>query len=107
MTFDEFQSANERRSLSGKYPAICETPEFLSLAIAGEAGELANIIKKSMRGDFEISEKRTEILNELADIMTYCDKMINNLGGRTEQVLVSKFNEVCLRKNYPEGQIIL
>ena len=54
-----------------KIPAFSSTDErFLTLAIAGEAGELANMVKKRWRDNVDLSE---EIRDEIADIRIYLE----------------------------------
>jgi NTP pyrophosphatase (non-canonical NTP hydrolase) len=47
-----------------------EDKRFLSLALCGETGELANLIKKDWRGD---QIEREQIASELADIRIYLE----------------------------------
>jgi NTP pyrophosphatase (non-canonical NTP hydrolase) len=49
-----------------------EQERFYALAIAGEAGELANLYKKQWRGD-EI--KHDDVVQELADIRIYLEHL--------------------------------
>lgn len=97
LTFQEFQKINRQRC-RGAFPT-CKTwtIEQWALALAGEAGELCNIIKKFNRGDYTLAQARPEILKELADIMTYADLAISDLGGETDSVLMHEFDEVSAR----------
>jgi NTP pyrophosphatase (non-canonical NTP hydrolase) len=101
LTFNEFQSRNEERSRAA-FPKQCMTPEFLAVGIAGEAGEMCNLVKKVMRGDFTLEDRREEILDELADVMTYCDLFMSLLNERTSHRLQTKFNEVSKRRDYQQ-----
>lgn len=103
LTFEKFQQVNYSRAIKA-FPAQCLEIGFLSLAIAGESGELANIIKKHFRGDFDdvLSESlKSKMVNEAADIITYCDLFISHMKRDTERELKAKWNEVSLRRNYP------
>lgn len=42
-----------------------------ALALAGEVGEVANIVKKIQRGSLDISEGRELLKGELADVFIY------------------------------------
>jgi NTP pyrophosphatase (non-canonical NTP hydrolase) len=55
---------------------------FLALALNGEAGELANLVKKEWRGDtpHEGHDRRAEIINELADVAGYAFLLAAELG---------------------------
>ncbi len=72
-----------------------ERLRFLALAIAGEAGELANLIKKEWRGDVLdfrqwLVDKQPEIGAEMADIMLYMNHMANLLSLDLEEEIVKK-----------------
>ena len=102
LTFREFQDLNKRRCEEGfGHPVAFDEPYWpfqnWALAIAGEAGELCNLVKKCLRGDFTIEEKRSEILAELADVMTYCDLAMSALDADTASELKGKFDEVSRR----------
>lgn len=48
---------------------------YLSLALAGEAGEVANCVKKIMRGDVSYSEYKQEVIEEVVDVFIYVMKL--------------------------------
>ena len=101
-TFRHFQETSKRRCEEGFGHAVAwDEPSWplqnWALAICGEAGELANLVKKCLRGDYTVEEKREEILDELADVMTYCDLAISSLGADTGETVWRKFAEVSRR----------
>ena len=60
------------------FPAYSNTDErFLALAICGETGELANMIKKRWRDGVDLSE---EIKDEIADIRVYLELLAKCFG---------------------------
>jgi NTP pyrophosphatase (non-canonical NTP hydrolase) len=65
-----------------------------SNAIAGETGEMCNLIKKIRRGD-DIDPK--EVGKELADIVIYADILASLLNLDLSNCIVEKFNEVSDR----------
>lgn len=102
LTFRDFQNTNRFRCETGfGHPMAWDESSWplqnWALAVAGEAGELCNLVKKCLRGDFTIGEKREEILAELADVITYCDLAISSLGADTGETVMKKFNEVSDR----------
>lgn len=100
MNFTDFQELNARRcrehfhelTVLGKW----ELADWC-LAIAGEAGELCNEVKKVKRGDSSLEARRGAFLAELADVMTYCDLAISSLAAKTDEVIGEKFDVVSAR----------
>lgn len=75
-----------------------ELPRFLSLALCGEAGELANLIKKDWRGD--TGDRRTAIEEELADVANYTFMLAEHLGVDLLDVMMTKLKKVERRPDY-------
>lgn len=71
-----------------------ENLEFLLVAFAGEFGEVSNIVKKIVRGDFSLDEKRDEISEEIADMFAYLIKLSYQLNIDLEATYINK-----IRKN--------
>ena len=60
------------------FPAYSNTDErFLALGLCGEAGELANMIKKRWRDGADLTE---EIRDEIADIRVYLELIAKCFG---------------------------
>lgn len=102
LTFREFQLMNQLRCEEAFGHAVAFDNETWplqnwALAIAGEAGELANVVKKVLRGDHTVAEAREDILREAADVMTYCDLLITSLYADTGETVMAKFREVSKR----------
>lgn len=103
-TFKEFQKLNARRCNEAFEHGVGDWPvQNWALAIAGEAGELCNLVKKVLRGDYSLEEKRQDILREVADVMTYCDLLMSHLHAETHDELMRKFNEVSARVGWSDG----
>lgn len=60
----------------GRLTSAEEITHFLALAIAGEAGELANLVKKQWQGDPEDIER---VRDEIADIRIYLEHLVRHL----------------------------
>jgi NTP pyrophosphatase (non-canonical NTP hydrolase) len=56
---------------------------FLALALCGEAGELANMVKKRWRDDADLSE---EIRDEIADVRIYLELLAKCFGIEGEKL---------------------
>jgi len=63
---------------------------FLALGICGEAGELANTVKKVVRGDHTLVAARHEIEEEVADIFIYLVKTCNQVDIDLERAYLRK-----------------
>jgi len=78
------------------FPAYSSEDErFLSLALCGEAGELANIIKKRWRDGVDLSE---EACDEIADIRVYLEllaKCFNIEGSKLDKRVEQKLLKVA------------
>lgn len=67
-----------------------EMLEFLLVSLTGEVGEVANIVKKIVRGDFKLDEKKPDIQEELADVFIYLLKLSYQLDIDLEKAYVEK-----------------
>lgn len=67
-----------KRMTSHLFPAYANEDErFLALALCGEVGELANMIKKRWRDGADLSE---DIKDEIADIRVYLELIAKCFG---------------------------
>ncbi len=77
------------------FPAYSNTDErFLALALCGEAGELANMIKKRWRDGAWLED---EIRDEIADIRVYLEllaKCFGIEGEKLDQQVQAKLEKV-------------
>lgn len=69
MNFKEYQEWTERTAVYKKScPEWSDKIAYVTLGLAGEAGEIANKVKKVLRdGNYD----KHEILNELGDVLWY------------------------------------
>jgi len=78
-----------------------EVLEFLLVCIIGELGELSNIVKKAMRGDFPLTAKKEQLEEEVADIFTYLLKICNKMNIDLEETFLKKLERNKVRfKHY-------
>lgn len=73
------------------------SPSDWVMAVTGELGELANLLKKVKRGDYTPEQAHREVGNELADIQGYLDILAFQLGHDLGEVTSIKFNAVSNR----------
>jgi NTP pyrophosphatase (non-canonical NTP hydrolase) len=85
-----------------------EVLHFLTLAICGEAGELANLVKKMWRGD-EVDPEH--IRDEIADIRIYLEHISRHLDIDLDKACERKLDEVhkrlVVKENHEEAGLIL
>ncbi len=79
MNFEEYQSAASRTAL---YPRRLDNLEYPTLGLAGEAGEVANIVKKIQRDHSGIitDDTRAKLKDELGDVLWYISACADELG---------------------------
>jgi len=78
MTFDEYQ---KEAAKTAKYPDIGNNYVYPTLGVVGEAGEIAEKVKKIIREDKgKISKtKKKEIKKEMGDVLWYLSKLADEL----------------------------
>lgn len=111
MTFQDLSIATKRRCEEVFHPIDKWSPNDWGVAMAGEAGEVCNALKKLRRietGGNTSKDPQTkedaisDIAKELADTVIYCDLLATRLGISLESSIVNKFNEVSRLINSKE-----
>jgi NTP pyrophosphatase (non-canonical NTP hydrolase) len=72
------------------FPRAYEDPVHLVLGLCGEAGELANVVKKVHRGDATWDEQWDKFESEMADVLTYLLSIAASTGMDLEKVFNDK-----------------
>ena len=100
MNFDEYQDA---ASVTALYPNRLNNLEYPTLGLAGEAGEVANIVKKIQRdhGGEINDETRAKLKDELGDVLWYISACADELGLSLEEI--AGFNVEKLAKRHKNG----
>lgn len=83
LTLNEYQIAAAQTAI---YPHPIVYP---ALGLTGEAGEVADKIKKVIRdrsGDFSSEDVRRDIAKEIGDVLWYCAMLSHDLGFSLEEV---------------------
>jgi NTP pyrophosphatase (non-canonical NTP hydrolase) len=104
MTFNNYQTNASR---SAFYPRVFKNQGlyYTALGLVGEAGEIANKVKKIMRdnnGNLEELAK-ADIFDELGDVLWYCASLADELGVNLEDV--AKVNLIKLEDRMNRGKI--
>lgn len=96
MTFDEYQKKSRRTAL---YPRAGENYIYPTLGLAGEAGEVANKIKKIERDHGGVLNRDTKetVESELGDVLWYVAQLATELGIPLEQVAEKNLEKLAAR----------
>lgn len=97
LSMNEYQALAMRTAMKtdGEKPA----PEYLALSLTGEAGEIAEIIKKHFYHGHPMEVDA--LADELGDLMWYIAVMANVYGFDLGEI--ARRNVEKLRRRYPEG----
>lgn len=96
MTANEYQ--RQRAEDNGDVP-FEEARVLYSLGIAGEAGEVADYMKKVIGHGKEFD--RSKLVDELGDVLWYVSQLAHIHGIKLEEIM--DFNTAKLRERYPNG----
>lgn len=96
MNFQEYQSEASQTAL---YPRRMSNLEYPTLGLAGEAGEVANIVKKIQRDNEGIitDETRDKLRDELGDVLWYISACADELGLTLDEIAAFNVNKLAKR----------
>jgi NTP pyrophosphatase (non-canonical NTP hydrolase) len=77
---------------------------YPALGLAGEAGEVADKVKKIYRDDRTDAKFLGEIAKEIGDVMWYCAVLAEDLGFSLQQV--AEMNIYKLQQRQSAGKIV-
>jgi NTP pyrophosphatase (non-canonical NTP hydrolase) len=98
MNFDEYQSEAKE---TAHYPRRLQNLEYPTLGLTGEAGEVANIVKKIQRdhGGVLNDEIRLQIKDELGDVLWYISACADELGITLSEIADHNVAKLAKRHN--------
>ena len=96
MTFDEYQEKSRKTAI---YPDKDHNFVYPTLGLAGEAGEVAEKMKKVIRdhGGVINEEKKMEIQKELGDVLWYVAQIATELHLSLDQVANANIEKLYSR----------
>lgn len=94
MNFQEYQELSARTANDHEYKLA-----NYGLGIAGEAGEVADLIKKAIFHGHSI--KTTEVKKELGDVLWYLSQIASSAGLTLEEIAIANIEK--LKKRFPNG----
>lgn len=98
MNFEEYQSEASQTAL---YPRRMSNLEYPTLGLAGEAGEVANIVKKIQRDNDGVitDEIRGKLKDELGDVLWYISACADELGLTLNEIAEFNVGKLAKRHN--------
>lgn len=96
MNFEDYQT---EASQTAHYPRRMSNLEYPTLGLAGEAGEVANIVKKIQRDNDGIltDEVRGKLKDELGDVLWYISACADELGLTLQEIAEYNVNKLAKR----------
>ena len=100
MNFNEYQKLAKTTAIYDKKHQIL----YPALGLAGEAGEVANKVKKIIRDGYENNKDyRADIGAEIGDVLWYCAVLASDIGLELSDIAVN--NTVKLKDRMNRGVI--
>jgi NTP pyrophosphatase (non-canonical NTP hydrolase) len=98
MKFNEYQTKAITTAVYPKHQAL----PYLALGLSGEAAEVANKVKKIIRGDYDNDPTKAEealasISKELGDTLWYLAVLANELGDDLSVIAAANLDKLAAR----------
>lgn len=96
MTFEEYQNESQK---TARYPVVGAPFVYPTLGLVGEAGEVAEKVKKIMRDNGGIADdaRKEEIVKEMGDVLWYLAQLATTLGISLENVAKNNIEKLRSR----------
>lgn len=95
----DFNTYQQQAATTAVYP---ESAKYIypTLGLCGEAGEVAEKIKKVIRdnGGVFTEEKKKEIVKEVGDVLWYIAALLSDLGVTMDETAVGNLEKLFSRK---------
>jgi NTP pyrophosphatase (non-canonical NTP hydrolase) len=97
MDFSEYQRLSRR---TATYPHAGDDMTYPALGLCGEAGEVAEKIKKTIRDDDGVlsEERRDALARELGDVLWYTAQLATEAGLELEQIAQDNLDKLLSRQ---------
>jgi NTP pyrophosphatase (non-canonical NTP hydrolase) len=102
LMFSDLRLQNVNRCMESYHTVVAWSPTDWATGMAGECGEACNIVKKIRRLQTDSSQLphdkveyrvlRTELADEIADMVIYADLLCERLGINLSEAVSRKFN---------------
>ena len=95
-TFNEYQSKAVKTAIYPNTHSIL----YPALGLAGEAGEVANKVKKFIRDGYDqedFEQKKIELAGEIGDVLWYCAALARDIGYDLDTIAVANIDKLQSR----------
>ena len=95
----DFKTYQKQARLTAQYPNLGSNNIYPTLGLVGEAGEVAEKVKKVIRdkkGIFD-EESKKGIKKELGDVLWYISNLCNEFNFELEEVALQNLEKLMLR----------
>ncbi len=98
MDLNEYQDKSKE---TARYPNVGNNPIYPTLGLSGEAGEVADKVKKVLRDNDGVfgNEVKEQIKLELGDVLWYVAQLSTELGLNLEEVAESNLEKLLSRSD--------
>lgn len=97
MNFDEYQKEARKTAI---YDTITDRVTYPALGLSGEAGEVANKVKKMLRDkNLDVAG----IAKEIGDVLWYCANLAEDLGFSLQGIAEENLSK--LKRRQEEGKL--
>jgi NTP pyrophosphatase (non-canonical NTP hydrolase) len=93
-----FSAYQREASATAVHPAGESGCYYLALGINGEAGEIAEVIKKMIRDGTPYAEVRAKIKKEVGDVLWYCSQLLAAFDIDMEMCAIDNLIKLASRK---------
>jgi NTP pyrophosphatase (non-canonical NTP hydrolase) len=97
MELSEYQSLSRR---TATYPRAGDDMTYPALGLCGEAGEVAEKVKKTIRDDGGVlsAERREALSRELGDVLWYLAQLATEAGLDLEEIAEENLDKLLSRQ---------
>jgi len=89
---------NEYQKLAAAYRLPKTTPEERVFGVLEEAGEIAGVFKRLLRGDYDDDTAATKLHKELGDVLWYLSQIAEDNEWDLEEVAMANLDKLESRK---------
>lgn len=96
MELNNYQAQSQKTAIYPKDRGL----EYVTLGLVGEAGEIANKVKKIIRDNNSVcaDDHRKDLAKELGDVLWYCAALASELGVELNTVAQANVDKLTKRK---------